>query len=232
MKWFKHMSNMRNHPVVKSARVRFGNEAYAFWNLLLELVSESCGNEPENPVVFDAKFLKTELRISSKKMTELLQFFAENSLISWENFGEKIQIGIPKLASIKDNHSKNLQVTCKSLAPKKKEEREEEKKRSPLCPPKGGTSRARRLPDDWEPSEELLTWALGKYPTVDTRQQTELFKNHFLANGKTMLTWDRAWMNWIARVKQFERPNSVTQANRGTQIKAEIVERVGGTSLF
>lgn len=80
-------------------------------------------------------------------------------------------------------------------------------KKSPLESPQGDRAKkAFCLPKDWEPNQELLTWALDKYPTVETRQQTERFKNHFIANGKRMVDWDRAWQNWIARSLEFGKP--------------------------
>lgn len=80
----------------------------------------------------------------------------------------------------------------------------------PVSPQGGKTKKAFRLPEDWEPTPELLAWAKAKHPTVNTETQTELFKNHFLANGKTMVDWSRAWQNWIARSPQFGRPNPIT----------------------
>lgn len=223
MKWFKHMANMRNHPVVKAARYKWGNDPYTLWCLLLELCAESCGNDPDQLLEFDIKFLNKETMISWAKIKQFLNFFSENSLIFWRDFGEipskKIEIKILKLAHIKDNHTKNLQVTCKSLAPKKKEERDKKEEEPPVSPKGAKAKRAARLDENWEPNEALLTWALENHPTVDTRQQTFEFKNHFIANGKAYLDWGRTWQNWISRSKKFERP-AYTGASKPTQATA------------
>lgn len=85
------------------------------------------------------------------------------------------------------------------------------RKKPPLSPlegePKQKAQRKTKIAENWEPKQELIDWALAKDATVDIQYQSELFRNHFLANGKTMLDWDRAWQTWIARSKEFSRPN-------------------------
>jgi hypothetical protein len=61
-------------------------------------------------------------------------------------------------------------------------------------------SRARRLPEDWQPSEGLLSskpiQKLG-LPREVLSFETEAFRDHFLGNGRRMIDWNRTWSNWM-----------------------------------
>lgn len=119
MRWFKHMSDMRNDLFIKQLRIEHGNEGYAIWVLLLELYADECGQNPGGFVSFNADVLRKELGISSKKMELFLNYFAENSKLLFNIFGKKLEIKIPKMALLKDNYTKDLQATGKELSPKK-----------------------------------------------------------------------------------------------------------------
>ncbi len=59
-----------------------------------------------------------------------------------------------------------------------------------------------RLPEDWKPSPELMDWAYTEYPQVDAEDQTDRFKDYWLAKagaGARHVQWDRTWKNWIRR---------------------------------
>lgn len=60
--------------------------------------------------------------------------------------------------------------------------------------------RATRIPDGWVPSDQLIQWAKAKgCPSrkwVD--DQTERFILWAEARGRTYVSWDRGWQNWIA----------------------------------
>lgn len=71
-------------------------------------------------------------------------------------------------------------------------------------------ARATRLPDDWEPSEDLKAWAAGSEPTVDSGRETLKFKDYWrsAAGSKARkLDWDAAWRGWIRRAAETVRPN-------------------------
>ena len=57
-----------------------------------------------------------------------------------------------------------------------------------------------RLPEDWEPSADMLAWAKAERPDIDPLAETENFRDHWLAKaGKdaTKLDWRRTWRKWI-----------------------------------
>lgn len=63
-------------------------------------------------------------------------------------------------------------------------------------------NRGQRLPEDWQPSSDLLEWARNYRPDLADQLQdlTDSFKDFWLAepNGRK-LDWGRTWRNWIRR---------------------------------
>jgi hypothetical protein len=61
-------------------------------------------------------------------------------------------------------------------------------------------SRGKRLPDDWCPTENLLSWAKTEVPGVDVRFENEAFADHFRAQPGargTKVNWNSTWKNWM-----------------------------------
>lgn len=121
------MSGMRNDHFVKTLRAEHGNEGYAVYVLLLEIFSDECGQNPDKKITFFTKTLRKELGISSKKMELFLNFFQENSKLFWKNFGEKLEIEIPKLASLRDEYTKKSRQTPDNVPPYTEADKEADK---------------------------------------------------------------------------------------------------------
>lgn len=63
-------------------------------------------------------------------------------------------------------------------------------------PQKKGT----RLPNDWHPSEDLMTWAKTEFPNTDVLIETDKFKDYWRSKAgasATKLDWDATFRNWI-----------------------------------
>ena len=93
-----------------------------------------------------------------------------------------------------------------------------------------------RLPDDWLPSRELVEWARKECPHVNTKRETERFRDYWQAKpGKDgrKLDWAKTWRNWMRTAEdrqgprgrpvrqqetddQFDRAYSRAQAREGT----------------
>jgi hypothetical protein len=75
--------------------------------------------------------------------------------------------------------------------------------------------KASRLPDDWEPSDNDLTFAEAKGLTVyEIDTERIKFRNYWTAkSGKdaTKLNWARTWQNWI--LNRRGTPNGQTKPN-------------------
>lgn len=64
-------------------------------------------------------------------------------------------------------------------------------------------SRATPIPADFSISEDLRAWAAQKMPQVNIDKEVEVFKDHWLGNGKKMLRWDAVFRNWIRRAPRM-----------------------------
>ncbi len=77
------------------------------------------------------------------------------------------------------------------------------------------SARATRLPDDWQPTPDLVAWLKAEYPNVDGRTETEKFRDfwHSETGPRTAkLRWDLTWKNWIRRAYEFT-PGGVARAS-------------------
>lgn len=212
MKWFKHMTDMLDDTFIHRLMDEFGVAGYGIWVGVLELygkyAKENCGGWVSIPKTLAEQKLRTKRSTIGRLMLRC----QSAGKLEFKESGLDLELRIPKMAEFKDEwaarKNKNSGVARELLSPKKEEIRIKKEEIPPVSPL--GGQRASRLPEDWEPDDALLTWALEKHSTVDTRQQTERFKLHFLANGKRMIDWRRAWQNWIARSKEFGRPTPPT----------------------
>jgi hypothetical protein len=70
-------------------------------------------------------------------------------------------------------------------------------------------NRGTRLPDDWNPSENLWSWGKEKLPEADLRFETAAFKDFWAAKpgvAGTKLDWDKTWKTWVREaVRRRER---------------------------
>jgi hypothetical protein len=79
------------------------------------------------------------------------------------------------------------------------------------------TTRAHRLPDDWQPTRELEAEAAEDAPDVDQAREFRRFRDHWLgASGRsaTKTRWDTAYRNWMRRAQDdldARRPRSSGQ---------------------
>ena len=58
-------------------------------------------------------------------------------------------------------------------------------------------------PEDFEPREKDIQWALQKFNTTveSLKKQTSLFENHQFRDHR--IDWNRTWRNWIARSETY-----------------------------
>lgn len=92
-------------------------------------------------------------------------------------------------------------------------------------------NRGTRLPDNWMPSTEDVAWARTECPAVDTRAETEQFRDWFKAapNAKGVkLDWTATWRNWMrneqkksAQTRGYSKPTPVIYEARRGQMARE-----------
>ena len=91
------------------------------------------------------------------------------------------------------------------------EQKQEQKKSRSARSPSGS-----RLPEDWNPTADMLAWARTERADIDPVTETENFRDHWLAKtGKdaTKLDWNRTWRKWIRNA--YARPKTKLTAVSG-----------------
>lgn len=130
MKWFKHDSKAHNDEKLREAIHEFGPEAYAVYFITMELVSEKVDHRKDPRISISDRVLREKLRISHQKVTKILSFFDQNSMI-FSNFdGKNWEINCPNLLKRLDNWTSNLQVTDKQVSLEVRSKKENEEVRS------------------------------------------------------------------------------------------------------
>ena len=79
--YFSHDNNMRNDPKIKSVRAKFGNEGYAVWCMLLELLSEKNGFKLALQKDIEWVLTSSDFFVETKTFKEMIKFFIFLGLI-------------------------------------------------------------------------------------------------------------------------------------------------------
>ncbi|MCK5607489.1 hypothetical protein KAR91_36740 [Candidatus Pacearchaeota archaeon] len=104
----------------------FSHAGYVAWFGLIEIICKENGNKLTGKLEISPTYLKRKLRISSAKLKQIFNFCSTNGKLSFDFSKEKWSFYFPKVAEIKDNYTKDLQVTSKKLSNHKEVEVEVE----------------------------------------------------------------------------------------------------------
>jgi hypothetical protein len=88
-----------------------------------------------------------------------------------------------------------------------------------LSPPRPDRKLGTRLPEDWLPSRELVDWARDECPHVDSKRETERFRDYWHAKpGKDgrKLDWAKTWRNWMRTAEDRQGPRDRPGRQRET----------------
>lgn len=77
------------------------------------------------------------------------------------------------------------------------------------------------LPPDWWPHADLVVEASGRYPGLDLAHEIEHFRHYHLARGTRYLSWDKAFLGWLAKSAEFQRRDRGTQRATARTTRAE-----------
>jgi hypothetical protein len=80
----------------------------------------------------------------------------------------------------------------------------------PITSPK--RTRLTALPEDWEPSAALYSWAVQAFPNLDVNNEAARFRDYWLGNGKAHANWDATFRNWCRRSVTYQRSPVVSYA--------------------
>lgn len=169
MRWFKHYTDAISDPFIEELMDKYSHSGYVAWFGLIEIICKENGNELTGNLEISPAYLKRKLRISQTKLRQIFDFCATNGKLLFDYSEEKWKFTFPKIAEIKDNYTKDLQVTGKKPSNHKEVEVEvevEKKKKNKTFPSDSDEIRlvdyfiARiktNKPDSREPNKQ--TWA-------------------------------------------------------------------------
>lgn len=113
MKWFKHMTDASDDEFISELEDIFGLEGYARWFKLLEIVAKQMDETGKCSASYSWKKWQSLLRGKRKKLETFLEHLENKQKTNRKQTGNILEIKIPKLLELRDNHTKNLQVTDK-----------------------------------------------------------------------------------------------------------------------
>lgn len=59
--------------------------------------------------------------------------------------------------------------------------------------------RKRQIPDSWHPTEKHY----ADHPSIDVDHEAEAFRDHAIANSRTLADWDAGFRNWLRKAIEF-----------------------------
>ena len=109
MKWFKHMSNMRNDARLKKVINRYGLEGYGLYNIIIESITESLENESPLPVLQeDAADIADFYNADTTKVLEMIHFMVNIGLFDFTKNNDIVCIKIYKHLQSSQTRSKHI----------------------------------------------------------------------------------------------------------------------------
>jgi len=204
MRWFKHYSSARDDEKLSSLEDKSGLEGYGFYFKVLEVVAEVMNETDNCSVTYSITRWGRQLNITTKKFLYLSQCCSELGLMNVCRASDNVTIETPNLLKYRDNHTKNLQATCKQEKEIEKEiDKEEEKPKPPSkkaavsiqtflenCKREG----IERIPKD----DSVFDFAENnKIPIEMVRVCWQQFVRTHRENGKRQSDWRKTFRNCV-----------------------------------
>ena len=214
MKWYKHHTDSLSDPFIEELMDKFSHSGYVAWFGLIEIICKENGNNLTGNLDITPTYLKRKLRISPTKLQQIFGFCSTNGKLLFDFSKEKWHFQFPKIAEIKDNYTKDLQVASKKLSKQKEKEKENEKEKEVDEKKNKKKQPKTSLLKDFSVSERVKKWAKEK-GHVDIEEHLESFKAKVLANGYMYVDWDSAFMeairgDWAKLSEKKSRQGSTT----------------------
>jgi len=210
MKWFKHMSNASRDKAMQRLKKQYGFAGVGRFWMLCEMVADAmCPENHFTPhIEVEEMELKKCLGLKGDNLKIYVTYLAHIFNISATYMDDIWKIEMPNMLKLKDNHSTNLQVTCKqSRVDKSRVDIEEELTTTTTCP-----ELKKSAPSiSYDPvarcfqgitDQDITQWAEA-YPAVNIRQQILAAAQWVVANPKkTKKSWRRFLTNWFSRTQE------------------------------
>lgn len=206
------MSDSLDDPFIQDLLDEFGPHGYLMWFGLIEIISKESGHNITGDVVISEVYLRRKLRGSTVKLKQFLDYCSASSKLLYNYSGKNINIKMPKILEIKDNHTKNLQVASKLVSLEAEEDAdkdaEEEKEREKGKP----RSKPKKKKKVLEVSREYVNKMIKEFPTDDVPRALQEFYDYIEIHGKKYKNYDLAFQ---ARMRNdFPNPKKKKSNNR------------------
>jgi hypothetical protein len=116
MKWFKHYSDASLDDKLCQVEDEYGYVGYGVYWKIIEICALQWDGKSDPIFKINRKKMKSILSINYTKIESILSLYSVLKLFSVEIFDNYYSIEMPKLLEIKDNHTRNLQVTSKLVS--------------------------------------------------------------------------------------------------------------------
>lgn len=212
------------HFVTTDSRTKFileqswGNDGYAFWFKLLELLGRSEGHYYDLSTTANDKYLAALMKIEESVIYEILETLADLGNIDKELWQEKKIIWCQSLVdNLQDVYSKRTVSAPKKpfgeeqpeeAKPKQEKAKAAARKKEPRTAEKKKTSKKQEVPkvkyaEFVSMTEEEYRKLVEKYGEEKAKRAIEILDNYKGSKGKTYKSDYRAILNWtIERVNE------------------------------
>lgn len=182
---------------------RYGNDGYAFWFKLLELLGKTTGHYLDLEKISTLEFLASTTRISPDTCLEILNLLGRLEAIDPELWESKIIWSDNFVNGITDAYRNRVLETPKRPDNLRKkppisrqsdvENPQTKLKESKVKKTKGNNKSL--IPSDFNISVEVRKWAEGKFDRLD--EHLEAFIDYAKATGREYADWDSAFKKAI-----------------------------------
>lgn len=231
-RWTRMQADSLNH-VIFAERLRDEHSAWywlisnAAWKDTTHRVKGTVVKVPRGSIFVTVKTLMGEWKWGSGKVQRFLRLLASEGMISTQSGTGKLFITICNYNKFQDKARESgtaIDTPIDTEAARKRLTKDTNytnsinSKRDNKSSPKRG----KRLPDDWEAGEDLLSFAIGEGLTEEgAGREIDKFKDfwHSKAGASaTKINWDMTFKNWI-RTAVERIPKGQQQISMGSKFR-------------
>ncbi len=136
MLWFKHFSDSLDDPFIQKLLDKFSHRGYIAYFGLIEVISKESGTNLTGKLSICPAYLSRKLRIRRVTLALIYDYCATLGKLSFDNHTEEWCFDMPKMLKLKDNYTRDLEVSTKRPSKHKEVEVEEEKDKEKKKPTK------------------------------------------------------------------------------------------------
>lgn len=216
MRWFKHYSDASEHEKHCALIAKWGMRGYGIYWIILEKIAQAYDGTGEPAVEYPLTKWLAIVKMKSKCFQNILETFSEYSHFVFSFNKDKLKIACPNLLKLRDNYTKNLQVSDKNVSIDIDIEKRIDNNiiTPPGSPPKGEPPIKKTKKPKTEPPDPRVSEFIQKacfefkkkfnrdYPSGSIPRITRSVKNHIGMGVDKLL---EAWLKYLNGDFWFDR---------------------------